>query len=164
MTAAYIGLGSNLEQPDQQIANAIRELGALPDTRLIAASSLYQSAPVGPQDQPDFINAVALIETALTPLTLLDQLQCLEQQAGRVRLRHWGERTLDLDILLFGNEHVQHPRLTVPHKEMKNRAFVLLPLTEIAPDLRLPCGNTVASLLALLPAQAVTRLPRQHTN
>jgi 2-amino-4-hydroxy-6-hydroxymethyldihydropteridine diphosphokinase len=134
---AYIGLGSNLASPIEQVRQALNELATLPLCRLVASSSLYASRPLGPQDQPDFINAVAALETRLSPLALLDQLQALEQQHRRRRQRHWGPRTLDLDLLLYGNEHINAPRLRVPHPQMASRAFVLAPLTEIAPSLNL---------------------------
>ena len=134
---AYIGLGSNLESPVEQVREALHELALLPLSRVIAASSLYASRPVGPQDQPDFINAVAALETHLSPLALLDQLQALEQQHRRRRQRHWGPRTLDLDLLLYANNAIDKPRLRVPHPHMTSRAFVLLPLAEIAPSLNL---------------------------
>lgn len=130
----YIGLGSNLAAPIDQIRQALNELAMLPLSRLVASSSLYASRPVGPQDQPDFINAVAALKTRLSPLALLDQLQALEQQHRRFRQRRWGPRTLDLDLLLYGNDHIDMPRLTVPHPQMTARAFVLTPLAEIAPS------------------------------
>lgn len=134
---AYIGLGSNLDQPRQQVATALGELDALPLSRVASASRLYASRPVGPQDQPDFVNAVAALETYLSPLALLDQLQALEQRHQRRRERHWGPRTLDLDVLLFNTTPIEHPRLQVPHPHMHARAFVLRPLCEIAAHLRL---------------------------
>lgn len=135
---AYIGLGSNLEAPIEQVRAALKELATLPLSGVVAASSLYASRPVGPQDQPDFINAVAALETRLSPLALLDQLQALEQQhRRRRRQRHWGPRTLDLDLLLYANDAIDTPRLRVPHPQMTARAFVLLPLAEIAPSLDL---------------------------
>ncbi|KUJ87259.1 MAG: 2-amino-4-hydroxy-6-hydroxymethyldihydropteridine pyrophosphokinase [Halomonas sp. 54_146] len=132
---AYIGLGSNLASPIDQVRQALSELATLPLSQLVAASSLYASRPVGPQDQPDFINAVAALDTRLSPLALLDQLQALEQQHRRRRQRHWGPRTLDLDLLLYADEHIDTPRLRVPHPQMNARAFVLVPLAEIAPTL-----------------------------
>jgi 2-amino-4-hydroxy-6-hydroxymethyldihydropteridine diphosphokinase len=134
---AYIGLGSNLDAPIEQVRQALSELDMLPLSRLLASSSLYTSRPVGPQDQPDFINAVAALETLLSPLALLDQLQALEQQHRRRRQRHWGPRTLDLDLLLYSNTLINTPRLRVPHPQMTARAFVLAPLAEIAPSLEL---------------------------
>ncbi len=149
MIAAYIGIGSNLVAPEQQARAAIRALAALPDTLLQRVSSLYRSAPMGPQDQPDYVNAVACLHTSLTPLQLLDQLQQIEQQQGRVRkAERWGPRTLDLDLLLYGDEIIDQPRLTVPHYGLTERAFVLYPLAEIAPELQLPGGMAVATLLA----------------
>ncbi|WP_280548905.1 2-amino-4-hydroxy-6-hydroxymethyldihydropteridine diphosphokinase [Halomonas sp. 11-S5] len=132
---AWIGLGSNLDGPREHVERALGELDRLPLTRRIAASRLYASAPLGPADQPDYINAVALLATRLSPLALLDQLQALEQRHGRVRRRRWGPRTLDLDLLLFDDQRVTLPRLTLPHPEMARRAFVLVPLAELAPSL-----------------------------
>lgn len=131
MALAYIGLGSNLEEPVRQVRQALDELGELPLCQRVAHSSLYATSPVGPQDQPDFINAVAAIETKLSPLALLDQLQALEQRHRRRRLRHWGPRTLDLDLLLYAQHTIEHPRLRVPHPYMHERAFVLVPLEEV---------------------------------
>nr|WP_299245282.1 2-amino-4-hydroxy-6-hydroxymethyldihydropteridine diphosphokinase [uncultured Halomonas sp.] len=132
---AYIGLGSNLNGPREHVEQALIALKRLPVTRLLAASPCYASKPVGPQDQPDFINAVARITTRLSPLALLDQLQALEQQHQRRRLRHWGPRTLDLDLLLFDDLSLDLPRLKLPHPAMQERAFVLFPLADIAPEL-----------------------------
>ncbi|ALM54166.1 2-amino-4-hydroxy-6-hydroxymethyldihydropteridine diphosphokinase [Halomonas huangheensis] len=147
---AWIGLGSNLCSPHQQILDALAELDQLPLCRLEIASQRYITRPVGPQDQPDFVNAVAQVHTRLSPLALLDQLQALEQRHRRVRQRHWGPRTLDLDLLLFENQDWHHPRLTLPHPHMHQRAFVILPLSEIAPELELPNGRRVAALAAEL--------------
>lgn len=152
----YIGLGSNLEDPAQQVTQALHELDQLPLSRCVGASSLYLSQPVGPQDQPDFINAVAALETRLSPLALLDQLQALEQRHRRRRDRHWGPRTLDLDLLLFNHTSIDHPRLQVPHPLMHTRAFVLGPLNELAPHLRL-CGKSLEHWLAAL-TDPITRL------
>lgn len=144
---AYIGLGSNLEDPAQQLITAFQELDQLANTRLLKTSSLYSSKPVGPQDQPDFVNAVAQLETGLEPLALLDALQSIEQAHRRVRERHWGPRTLDLDLLLFDDRIISHPRLTVPHAHMHERGFVLLPLSEISPKLSLPGKGSITDIL-----------------
>ncbi|OOF37587.1 2-amino-4-hydroxy-6-hydroxymethyldihydropteridine diphosphokinase [Rodentibacter heidelbergensis] len=146
MITAYIALGSNLNTPIEQLNSALKAIENLPQTRLLAVSAFYQSKPLGPQDQPDYVNAVAKIDTALAPLSLLDELQRIENEQGRVRLRRWGERTLDLDILLYGNEIIQNERLTVPHYDMHNRAFVIIPLMDISADLVLPNGTTLAEL------------------
>lgn len=146
MNIAYIALGSNLNQPIEQLQSALQAIGRLPKTTLLKVSSFYQSKPLGPQDQPDYVNAVACIETQLAPLELLDALQQIENEQGRVRLRRWGERTLDLDILLYNNLQLQSARLTIPHYDMKNREFVIIPLQEITPDLILPCGDRVTNL------------------
>ncbi|MCK0744560.1 2-amino-4-hydroxy-6-hydroxymethyldihydropteridine diphosphokinase [Chromohalobacter nigrandesensis] len=142
---AYIGLGSNLDGPREHVSRALKELDTLPLTHLAGYSSLYASAPVGPQDQPDFINAVACVSTRLSPLALLDQLQALEQRHRRVRQRHWGPRTLDLDLLLYADLQWQTSRLTLPHPAMHERAFVLVPLAELAPEVTL-AGKTSATL------------------
>ena len=150
MSLVYIGLGANLDEPQQQLEQALTELAQLPNCRLLAQSSLYHSKPVGPQDQPDYINAVALLKTDLEPLALLDTLQQLEQDHGRVRKRHWGERTLDLDILLIDNLIIESERLTIPHPFAQQRSFVVYPLAEITPTLIFPDGKHVEQLLTEL--------------
>lgn len=144
----YIGLGSNLDHPLQQIRQALDELSLLPHSELIQHSQLYRSDPVGPPDQPDYINAVAQLRTRLQPEALLDQLQALELHHHRVRVEHWGARTLDLDILLFGNQQIHSKRLSVPHPYIGERSFVLYPLQEIAPELRFPNGESIIELIA----------------
>lgn len=140
---AYIGLGSNLEAPAEQIKTALIDLQSLPATQLLKTSSLYASPPMGPQDQPDYINAVALLDTSLAAHELLDALQAIEQQHGRQRKRHWGERTLDLDILLYGQQMIEDERLSVPHPGLAQRAFVVYPLLEIAGDMPIPGQDTL---------------------
>lgn len=155
-----IGLGSNLDGPQRRVIAALRALAALPKCRLLRHSGLYQSAPVGPVDQPDFINAVAELETLLPPLALLDALQDLERAAGRVRRRHWGERTLDLDILLWDDQTLALPRLTIPHPEITRRAFVLRPLLDRWPHSRLPDGTALADYWHQVADQPLQRLNR----
>ena len=158
-TSAYIGLGANLNNPKQQIEVAFKALANLPNTQLLLRSSLYQSAPMGPQDQDDYINAVAKIETSLTPIDLLDQLQSIEKTQGRVRkAERWGPRTLDLVLLLFGDQAIQCERLTIPHYGLRQRAFVLLPLQEIAPELKLADGTSINSIVEELTEQGITKL------
>lgn len=155
----YLGLGANLAQPLQQLELAVQALGQLPDSSLLAVSSFYGSKPMGPQDQPDYVNAVAQLQTRLSAEQLLDALQSIEQQQGRQRKdQRWGARTLDLDILLYGDEIIQTERLTVPHYGMKVREFVLYPLAEIAPQLQLPDGSLLSTLLAQVPANGLTVL------
>lgn len=154
----YIGLGSNLDNPLQHVEQAFSELAELEHCRLVNASPIYRSAPVGPQDQPDFINAVAEIETTLEAHKLLDQLQGLEQKHQRVRERHWGPRTLDLDLLLYGNSQIYTERLCVPHAFMHERSFVLYPLADIAPDLIMPNDETLSSLLVACPMGSLTKI------
>lgn len=146
MSIAYIALGSNLNMPIAQLQSALKAMDRLPQTKLLNVSSFYQSKPLGPQNQPDYVNAVACIETQLQPIELLDALQYIENEQGRVRLRRWGERTLDLDILLYDDLQLQSERLTIPHYDMKHREFVMIPLQEIASELILPCGDRVTNL------------------
>ena len=153
----WVGLGSNLGKPIAQIQRALAELADLPDTRLLRHSSLFRSPPMGPQDQPDFINAVALLETALDAQALLRFLKQIEQLHERETTRHWGERTLDLDLLVYGASIVDEPGLTVPHPGIPQRAFVLYPLVEISPELEVPGFGPVTALLAALPLHAVAR-------
>lgn len=147
MHKAYIALGSNLNAPLQQLQQAVEALNNIATTTVVAISPFYQSQPLGPQDQPDFINAVACLDTQLDPFELLKQLQKIEQQQGRQRLRHWGERTLDLDILLYDKQKIQSEILTIPHYDMHNREFVLIPLFDIAPTLIFPKGEKLADLV-----------------
>ena len=144
---SYIGIGSNQADPIKQAKQAISALKNLPETQLITCSSLYCSAPMGPQDQPDYINAVAKLDTQLSPLNLLDALQQIELNQGRVRKdNRWGPRTLDLDILLYNDQQINSARLVVPHYGMKVREFVLYPLLEIAKNLVLPDGTVLSQL------------------
>lgn len=160
MERVYIGLGSNLAEPREQLRGALKALAALPASQLVDVSSLYASDPLGPTDQPRYNNAVAALETALTPLELLDALQAIERAQGRERkAERWGPRTLDLDILLFGDQSIDVPRLKVPHYHLHARAFVLYPLAEVAPDaLRLADGRFLADLLAACPFEGLERL------
>lgn len=158
----YIGLGSNLAEPAEQIRRACSALASLPRTQLVACSSLYSSAPMGPQEQPAYINAVALVTTDLPALELLDELQRIELSQGRERkAERWGPRTLDLDILLYGNQQIRLERLQVPHYHMHARAFVLYPLAELAPDLILPDGTLLQTWLANCPAEDLRPLADQ---
>ncbi|QOL26700.1 2-amino-4-hydroxy-6-hydroxymethyldihydropteridine diphosphokinase [Thalassotalea sp. LPB0316] len=143
MARVYIGLGSNLNAPIDQVEQAITALNTIEHTQLVKRSSLYGSKPMGPQDQPDYVNAVVALETSLTPIALLDALQAIELAFGRERIKgnRWGARVLDLDILLIDNLIINSERLVVPHYGMCEREFVLLPLAEIAPDLILPDGS-----------------------
>ena len=152
---AYIALGSNLQEPQRQLRAAFGALARLPQTQFIARSSMYASAPVGYADQPDFVNAVAAIRTQLAPRALLDALLALERAHGRVREFPNAPRTLDLDIVLYGERVIHEPGLTVPHPRMRERAFVLVPLAEIAPDAMVPGLGRVRALLAGVDAGSV---------
>ncbi|MGR8933211.1 MAG: 2-amino-4-hydroxy-6-hydroxymethyldihydropteridine diphosphokinase [Gammaproteobacteria bacterium] len=144
----YIGLGSNLAGPVEQIIQARAAIQQLCGIKEQAFSSLYRSKPMGPQDQPDYVNAVMAIKTNMPPLELLSALQTIETQQGRVRTEErWGARTLDLDILLYGDRQFDMPELTVPHRGIAERAFVLYPLHEIAPDLTIPGLGALSGLL-----------------
>lgn len=155
---AFIALGSNLENPISQLQRAFSELEQLPETRLLSRSSLYRSAPVGRLDQPDFINAVALIETQLTPSQLLQALLAIEQRHGRVRESLNAPRTLDLDVLLYDALQFQDADLIIPHPRMTQRAFVLQPLFEIAPDCHIPGYGNVQQFLPLCQEQKLERI------
>ncbi|BBP57282.1 2-amino-4-hydroxy-6-hydroxymethyldihydropteridine diphosphokinase [Pseudomonas sp. St316] len=159
MERIYIGMGSNLAEPAEQLRSAIQALAQLPDTQLMGVSAFYQSDSLLP-GQPPYTNAVAALDSRLAPLDLLDALQAIETGQGRERLERWGPRTLDLDILLFGDRLIDEPRLKVPHYHMQARAFVLYPLAELAPaDLRLADGRLLRDLLAACPFVGLERLP-----
>lgn len=155
---AYIGLGSNLDDPLDQVSRAVAELDQLPDTRVARVSPWYRSAPVGPGPQPDYINGVAALVTGLAPHPLLSALQALEDRHQRKRNLKWGPRTLDLDILLHGDALVADRDLCIPHPQLRERNFVLLPLADIAPGLVLPDGTALRQLLAKTPATGIVRL------
>jgi len=155
---AFIALGSNLENPINQILQGFEALNQIPHTVLTKASSLYQSAPIGKLDQPDFINAVAQIETQLSPQELLTALLGIEQQQGRVRTVSNAPRTLDLDILLFENLKYHTDCLTIPHPRMTERAFVLVPLLEIAPECAIPELGFAAAFLEYCTGQQLIKL------
>jgi 2-amino-4-hydroxy-6-hydroxymethyldihydropteridine diphosphokinase len=144
---AYVALGSNLGDAVENVRAGIEALAMMPDTRLAAISSLYRNPPVGYVDQPDFVNAVAKIETALAPRALLDALLDIERRFGRVRDFPNAPRTLDLDIVLYGSETVAEPGLTIPHPRMHERAFVIVPLAEIAPELSVPGRGSLSALV-----------------
>ncbi|MBK5508583.1 2-amino-4-hydroxy-6-hydroxymethyldihydropteridine diphosphokinase [Pseudomonas sp. TH15] len=159
MERIYIGMGSNLADPAEQLRSAVEALAQLPQTELVGVSAFYQSDSLLP-GQPRYTNAVAALHSTLAPLELLDALQAIENGQGRERLERWGPRTLDLDIVLFGDRLIDEPRLKVPHYHLQERAFVLYPLAELAPpDLRLPDGRTLPDLLAACPFVGLERLP-----
>ncbi|HEX5514789.1 MAG TPA: 2-amino-4-hydroxy-6-hydroxymethyldihydropteridine diphosphokinase [Gammaproteobacteria bacterium] len=156
---AAVGIGSNLADPAAQVRTAIAALATMADTELLAASSLYRNPPMGPQDQPDFVNAAVLLRTRLEPLALLDRLQEIERRQGRVRDIRWGPRTIDLDLLLYGERVINEPRLTTPHPGLHERAFVLYPLAEIAPPgLMVPGRGRITELVAACSADGLVRL------
>lgn len=157
MERVYVGMGSNLADPAEQLREAIQALAHLPQTRLSGVSAFYLSDSLLP-GQPRYTNAVAALDTALEPLALLDALQAVENGQGRERLERWGPRTLDLDILLFGDHLIDVPRLKVPHYHMQARAFVLYPLAELAPGITLADGRKLDDLLAQCPFQGLERL------
>lgn len=158
-TLVYIGLGANLAEPVQQLERAVAALQNVPGSALVKVSGFYSSKPMGPQDQPDYVNAVAALATSLSAEDLLTQLQRIELEQGRQRKdERWGARTLDLDILLFGDEMIQTERLTVPHYGMKVREFVLYPLAELDSELVLPDGTVLNELLQTVPLNGLSRL------
>lgn len=155
---AYVALGSNLQDPRQQVLRALSELGTLPGTRVVAQSSLYRTTPLGYADQPDFINAVAEIATTLEAAELMRALLALETAHGRERPFPNAPRVLDLDLLLYDDLQLNTAPLTLPHPRLHERGFVLLPLAEIAPQLVIPGHGPVAELARQLPDQGVQRL------
>jgi len=160
MERIYIGMGSNLADPAEQLRSAVDALSQLPRTELVAVSAFYQSDSLLP-GQPRYTNAVAALDSLLPPLELLDALQAIENDQGRERLERWGPRTLDLDIVLFGDRLIDEPRLKVPHYHLQERAFVLYPLAELAPaDLRLADGRVLGELLQACPFVGLERIPQ----
>ncbi|WP_411705744.1 2-amino-4-hydroxy-6-hydroxymethyldihydropteridine diphosphokinase [Edaphovirga cremea] len=158
MIRVYLALGSNLAQPEAQINAALDALAHIPQTHLILCSPFYRSKPMGPQNQPDYLNAVAALGTHLPAEQLLDHTQTIERNQGRVRKgERWGPRTLDLDMLLYGDAIINTQRLTVPHYGLKQREFMLYPLADIAPDLVLPDGESLASILHHTPLNGLSR-------
>ena len=159
MNKVFIGLGSNLDEPLSQLKTAIEHLKNTPRITFIAVSHFYSSLPMGPQDQPDYINAVVELKTELTAEDLLNELQKIENIQGRVRLQHWGARTLDLDILLFGIDVIKTERLTVPHSSISERNFVLYPLSElVSADFEIPTLGKMNTLLTACPMARLERL------
>lgn len=157
MTRAYVGLGANLGEPRRQLTEALTAMSGLPETRLAGHSSFYRTSPVGYEDQPEFLNAVAALDTRLAPGVLLEGLQGIERRQRRERPFPNAPRTLDLDLLLFGEEQIARPGLTVPHPRMHERAFVLQPLLELDSGISIP-GKGLAS--ALLPSCASQKIER----
>lgn len=158
MNTAYVALGANLGDPAATILAAFAALANLPESRVVHSSSLYRTAPVGITNQPEFINAVAELETSLAPEALLDALFDIEERFGRIRAEKNGPRTLDLDLLLYDNQFIELPRLSLPHPRLHLRAFVLQPLAEIAPNLGIPGRGTVAAWLPAVANQGIVKL------
>ncbi|MBI5612308.1 MAG: 2-amino-4-hydroxy-6-hydroxymethyldihydropteridine diphosphokinase [Gammaproteobacteria bacterium] len=157
---AYVGLGSNLDDPVEQLRAGLAALAVLPETALERCSSFYLSAPVGRHDQPDFVNAVCRLRTRLAPAALMQRLLAIEADRGRRRGQVGGPRTLDLDLLLYGDRAGHEPGLTLPHPRLHERAFVLYPLYELAPDLAIPGRGALANLLPACAGQKIEKLTR----
>ncbi|SFV79522.1 2-amino-4-hydroxy-6-hydroxymethyldihydropteridinepyrophosphokinase [hydrothermal vent metagenome] len=155
---AYIGLGSNLNNPKQQIKDALIALNSTQDVKVVALSSLYQSKPIDDSKQPDYINAVCQVDTHLTALELLYVCQGIETKQHRVREKKWGARTIDLDIILYGVQVVASKQLIIPHPEMMNRAFVLVPLSELESDLKVPVLGPLQALIDLIDTSELIKL------
>lgn len=160
MTQAWVGLGANLGNPVAAVREALAALGALEQCTLLRHSSLYRTTPIGPgvEDQPDYINAVAELSTTLPASDLLEALFCIENDFGRKRSTRNAARTLDLDLLLYGEQRFDTRQLTIPHPRMHERAFVLFPLAELSPDARIPGHGSVQALIRSLGDQGVQRL------
>lgn len=157
-TDTYIALGSNLEEPERQVEQAVRALAALPDTELLQISPWYRSHAIGPGDQPDYVNGVALLHTRLSPTELFRHLQAIEAAQGRERRVRWAARTLDLDILLYGDQVIATDQLQIPHPRLSERNFVIYPLADISPELLLPGGTSIRSLLARCSTQGLEKI------
>ena len=156
---AYIGIGSNLDDPVSQVKEALEELDGIPDSVLVSQSSLYASKPMGPADQPDYVNAVAALDTLLSAEELLQTLQKIEQRLGRERDgEKWGPRIIDLDLLLYGKKTIQTDTLTVPHPGLHERDFVIIPLAEIAGNLNIPGKGLLSTLIATCENHSVRKL------
>ncbi|MCL1040263.1 2-amino-4-hydroxy-6-hydroxymethyldihydropteridine diphosphokinase [Shewanella marisflavi] len=162
MLIVYVALGANLASPKDQLDQACQALKSLASDGQVSVSPYYQSAPMGDVPQPDYLNGVARFQTMLAPLALLDALQAIENEQGRVRQVRWGARTLDLDLLLYGDWQLDIPRLKVPHYGMKSRSFVLIPLYDLSPELILPCGTPLASLISPELKSQVQQLALDH--
>jgi 2-amino-4-hydroxy-6-hydroxymethyldihydropteridine diphosphokinase len=155
---AYIGLGSNLNNPKQQIKDALIALNSTQDVKVVALSSLYQSKPIDDSKQPDYINAVCQVDTHLTALELLYVCQGIETKQHRVREKKWGARTIDLDIILYGVQVVASKQLIIPHPEMMNRPFVLIPLSELESDLKVPVLGPLQALIDQIDTSELVKL------
>ena len=155
---AYIGLGSNLNNPKQQIKDSLISLNSTQDVKVVALSSLYQSKPIDDSKQPDYINAVCQVDTHLTALELLYVCQGIETKQHRVREKKWGARTIDLDIILYGVQVVASKQLIIPHPEMMNRPFVLIPLSELESDLKVPVLGPLQALIDLIDTSELIKL------
>jgi 2-amino-4-hydroxy-6-hydroxymethyldihydropteridine diphosphokinase len=158
MTLAYVGLGANIGEPRRQLQAALQEMGELPNTRITKTSGFYRSAPLGHRDQPEFLNAVVELDTELPAVVLLENLQKIEMNHGRERPFAGAPRTLDLDLLLYGDATIESPRLTVPHPRMHERAFVLQPLLELDSAISVPGKGFASTLLPCCSSQKVKRI------
>ena len=155
---AYVAIGSNLSNPLEQVRLGIKAVAALTGCQMVKFSGLYSSPPMGGKDQSDYVNAVMAVETTFLPMQLLRELQAIEIRHGRVKAERWGARTLDLDLLLYGDERIEVPKLTVPHVGIAERAFVLYPLSEIAPHVTIPGKGKVSVLLQQCPRSGLDRI------
>jgi len=161
MTVVYIGLGSNIDNPTAHISTAFIEIGQIPNSKLKRQSSLYRSSPMGNIDQPEFINAVVELDTELSAITLLGHMHTIEEKHGRVRTQHWGPRSLDLDLLLYGDHHIENRKLTVPHPGINDRNFVLCPLLEIVPEIVIPGSGSAKKILENIGINGLEKLNRE---
>ncbi len=163
MTSVYLALGSNLDDPEQQVVSAISRLANHPRIDLVVRSSLYRSQPLDGVDQPDYINAVVEVHTMQSPEALLNITHQIESQMGRARIagQRWQARVIDIDIVLYGMQSIDTPSLQIPHYAMKERAFVLCPLLEVAPNLMLPCGNTVKACCVSIDQSGLEKIPNR---
>lgn len=157
MNNAFLGLGSNLGDRLGNLAQAVRQLNDSPQIEVSQVSSVYETAPVGVSEQPDFLNLVATVSTTVTPHELLDRCLAIEQALGRIRRERWGPRIIDMDLLVFGDERIDEDRLTLPHPRMAERAFVVIPLAEIDPDLRI-AGSPAREIATRLGPEGIRKI------
>jgi len=159
LVRVHVGMGSNLDDSPRHMDSALRELAVFASSARVDRSPLYRTAPMGRADQADYLNAVARLETELGPLELLDALQAIERAHGRVRRERWGPRTLDLDLLMYGGQSIEQPRLRVPHPGLAERMFVIRPLLDLDPDAIVPGLGTIRELARTCPSWAMERVP-----
>ncbi|VFP86806.1 2-amino-4-hydroxy-6-hydroxymethyldihydropteridinepyrophosphokinase [Candidatus Erwinia haradaeae] len=163
MNRVYLLLGSNLANPLRQISSALEKVASITKSYIVSTSFVYETPPYGPENQPNFFNVAVALDTCLDPQSLLSSTQCIEIEQGRIRQEpRWGARTLDIDMMLFGNITLKTPQLTIPHYDLHNRAFMMIPLLEIAPSICLPNGQRLSVILGTLDHEIINNIRKSH--